>query len=153
MKFLLLGVQLFIVGCATNKPLTLLPESGADYSLSKSELSNKHPEITSYAEHWRGFSPNYPTEKNLLDRLGEPIKTEKHWSEPILTVGVLAAISADPIVWVFMFALRPYPSKTHLFKKGSYCVEAKIDRSISTNYEPRMISWMWNENKESCEKL
>lgn len=148
--FLVIFLSIFIVGCATNKPLTSLPESVADYSLSRNNLTNSFPEIASYEERWRGFSPNFPTEKNLVDRLGEPKKIKRAWWEAIFMVGYLAAISADPIVWAIAFALRPYPTKTYFFEKGSYCVEAKIDKSISTGYESRMISWAWNENKEKC---
>lgn len=148
--FLVIFLLFFIVGCATNMPLASLPESAADYSMSKNDLTSNYPEIASYEKRWRGLSPNFPAEKNLVDRLGEPKDIKRAWSEPILTVGLLVAISADPIVWAIIFALRPYPTKTYFFEKGSYCVEAKIDKSISTDYESRMTSWAWKKNKETC---
>ncbi len=127
-----------------------MPESTAEFGASKEYLVNKYPEIAANEPKWRGFSPNWPLEENVVNTLGQPKKIERDWGYPIVMVGTLVAISAEPIVWGIMLAVRPDTPKTYYFEKDKYCIEAIIDRTFVSGYKPYMVSWSWEENMEKC---
>ncbi len=147
---LTLCMATLLAGCATNKPLTALPESTSEFSKSKEELVSKYPDIGAYEETWRGFSPNNPLVEDVVNRLGSPKRIERDWWYPIAMVGTLVALSADPIAWGIVLAVRPDTLKTYYFEKDRYCIVAIIDKTIVSRYEPYMTSWTWNDNKENC---
>lgn len=139
-----------LAGCATNRPLTALPESAGEFTKSKEELVSKYPDIAAYEKRWRGFSPNNPLEEDVVSRLGSPKRIERNWGYPAVMIATAVAISADPITWGIVLSVRPDTPKTYYFEKDRYCIVAIIDKTFVNGYEPYMTSWTWNENKELC---
>lgn len=139
-----------LAGCATNKPLTALPESTNEFTANKEYLVKKYPDIATYEKRWRGFSPNNPLEENIVSHLGSPKKIERDWWYPIVMIGIGVAMSAPPVVWGIVLAVRPDTPKTYYFENEGYCIEAKIDRTFVSGYKPYMLSWAWEKDKEKC---
>ena len=144
-----LPLILLLTSCITHNGFTKLP-SDEEFVKPKSYLKNKYKDIALYEEGFRGFSPNWPMEKELVKHFGEPDKVIKNWKEPAIYVGTLLALSADPIVWGIMFALRPVPSKTYIYKKGNYCISAHVNYDAFNGYEDYMTYWEWIERKDKC---
>lgn len=147
----LLIILVLLTGCASTTSFTSLPKTDNEFLLDKAKLSANYPEISTYEKHWRGFSKEYPTEQSLISELGEPHETKRYWLYPIVVVAVAVAIHAQPIVWGIVIAIRPDIPETYYFKKGNYCVEARMDRTIFDSYRSHMAWWDWKENAESCE--
>lgn len=133
----------------THNRFTKLP-SEEEFIESKLYLNEKYKDIALYEQTFRGFSANYPMEKDLVKYFGKPDKVENNWSEPAVLVGTLAVLSAEPITWGIIFALRPVPSKTYIYKKGNYCISAKVNYDASVGYEDYMTHWEWVEGAEKC---
>lgn len=137
-------------GCATHHPISKLPQLNSDFDVTKSELIKQFPDIEKYEKEWRGFYTNYPLEKNVVARLGEPKRIERDWLYPITMIGTALVLNASPLVWGIVFAIRPDTPKRYYFEKGSYCVETKVDKTFVNGYEPYLTSWKWRENAEQC---
>jgi len=140
-----------LTGCASVTSFKSLPKSEDEFLLEKTKLVEKYPEISVYEKKWRGFSPQYPSEQALKSEFGEPNVVKRDWLYPITMVGTLAILSADPVVWFMVFAVRPDTPKTYFYKKGNYCIKALIDRTFLGFYSEYMNSWEWEEKAESCE--
>ncbi len=147
-RIIVASIFFILAGCTTNKPLTALPESNDEYSLSVEELSEKYPDIPKYEKTWRGFKPNHPPEENIVEHLGEPDYKKRNWWYPIVMAGTLVVIGADPLFWGFILALRPNIPEIYYYEKGNHCIKIPMDRSIATKYQQRMISWEWLNKKE-----
>ncbi|MBI5891780.1 MAG: hypothetical protein HZB47_14120 [Nitrosomonadales bacterium] len=152
MKHLLLITFLtLLTGCASTTAFTSLPKDEHEFLLPKAQLTEKYTEIPAYEKRWRGFAKQNPTEQSLISELGEPRATRRNWLSPIVLVATGIAIHAQPIVWAIVIAIRPDVPETYYFRKGNYCVEAHMDRSIVSQYSKSMSSWEWKENSQSCE--
>ena len=147
---LLIVISLVSAGCATHAPISKLPDSEIDYKLGKNELVKKYPDIAEYETEWRGFSPNWPLEKDVVEQLGAPIKVERDWWYPVVVIGTALAINAGPFTWSVLIAMRPDTPKIYYFEKDNYCIKAAVDRTIVNGYEPYMYSWEWEENSSDC---
>ena len=143
-------MSIFSIGCATHHNISSLPTSNDGYKLSKGELVSKYPEIAEYEKVWRGFSPNFPLEKDVIEQLGEPEKVKRDWWYPVVMIGTALAINASPFVWGIVFAVRPDTPKLYYFEKGDYCIRAGIDRTFISGYSPYMTVWKWEENSDEC---
>jgi hypothetical protein len=115
-------------------------------------LKQEYTDIEKYQDHWRGFIPDVVVESDVIDHLGEPVNTQRNWWYPAVMIGTLAALSAHPVTWGVVFAIRPDAPKKVYFKKQDYCVEANIDRTFINGYEPVMYSWSWSKDQELCKK-
>lgn len=140
---------LMLTSCITHKGFSKLP-SEQEFVESKSYLKQKYQDIVLYEESFRGFTTNFPMEKDLVKHMGKPDKIVNDWSEPVVNVGVLAALSADPVVWGIVFVLRPVPSKKYIYQKGNYCITAHVNYDASVGYDDYMTHWEWIEGKEEC---
>ena len=146
--FTLFICSLFLASCITHNNFKKLPDEG-EYSLSKDELTNKYSDIEVYEKEWRGFSPNMPFEKDLIEKLGLPSKIERSWGPHALTLGLSALIFTDPFL-AMLIALRPTPMKEYIFKKGKYCIKAIISYDVFVGYEDYVVNWKWMEGNAEC---
>ena len=146
---LILVIIFSLIGCS-RKPLVELPKSTEEYQLNKKELVQKYPEILTYENKWRIFFPNYPAEESIIKELGTPDKIEKDWWYPIVMIGTLVAIQAQPIVWGITLLTRPDIPKKYIYKKEDYCIKVFIDRTIFHGYRKYMQSWEWQEKNKDC---
>ena len=109
MKFSLyvLVAFMFVTGCATHAPLLQVPSEIDAFSLPKDQLDVLYTDVPLYEKQWRGLSPNFPLMESVDSVLGEPKVVKRDWWYPIIMVGTLAAISADPITWGHCFGSTP----------------------------------------------
>lgn len=151
MKYLPIILTLgLLTGCSSLTSFKSLPKSDSEYLLKKTKLSEKYPEIPANELHWRGLSPQFPTEESLVKEMGEPQEIKRDWLYPIVVVATGIAVHAQPIVYAIMFAIRPDTPKTYFYKKGNYCVETHMDKNIMSSYTSHMSWWDWKENTVPC---
>ncbi len=148
--FVLLSISILLFSGCSRKSLAPLPKSTHDYQLSKQELIKKYPEISIYEDKFRFFFPNYPPEESVKKELGTPDKIERDWWYPILMIGTLVAIQAQPIVWGIVVLTKPSIPKTYIYKKENYCIETLIDRTFVHGYREYMHSWDWKKTNKDC---
>lgn len=139
-----------LAGCATHQPLSALPQSKDEYQLNRKALAEKYPDIATYSAQWRGWSPNFPPEEDVVARLGKPERIERNWWYVVSEVVGWAAVGFDPIMAGVILAVTPDIPKRYYFDKENYCIEATMARTLFNGYQPHMQSWSWDENKKKC---
>ncbi|MDH4027335.1 MAG: hypothetical protein OEU95_00705 [Nitrospirota bacterium] len=154
MKFLItfaLSVFLLITsGCATTiNSFNRIPVEPSEFRQTRDGLDMQYPDIKKYEKRFLEWNSNTPPARDLIEKWGEPNYKKIEASYPLSMGGILAvgAIAAGPvpslITGVTVVAIRPYIPEYYYWRKGDYCIETYIDKTIEHGYKKRLLYWKW----------
>jgi hypothetical protein len=158
MKYCLLClVTVFLAGCITTAPIQKLPTTLEAFRAPPDQLRAEYPEIAEYEKTIRILEINIPYANQLVTAWGEPDQKKTDWLYPgtmgafLVGSGFVFGPAPALITAGMIFAIRPFPFEYYYWRKGDYCIEARIDRAILHAYKESLVYWKWHHMSDGKE--
>lgn len=155
---------LCLSACTTIQPFTTLPISPSTFTLPSDQLRERFPDIAEYENRSRGLSANTPLAQSLIYTWGEPRQKKLRYGylagmgAGLVGAGILAGPLPALAAGVVVATIRPAIPTYYYWRKGNYCIEALVDKTIDQGYKRRMLYWTWYEHSaeglpEECDEV